>query len=184
MLELIFCIVVIVVRQFLQVIQWQYNFPRNVFSSIAERLLSTLAKCNRLNNIVPRGFPVVNRIREERHSFSYLSETYLCSWCKISSRNYRAGPSSRIREIPAVSSHRATVRVLSISRRADDSRLLPTGGCRPRAGCAGGLQSLPGTAALWTELRPRQGRGRLHDVRLSDTAALLSTAQRYCSGCN
>lgn len=31
---------------------------------------------------------------------------------------------------------------------------------------------MPGTAALRTELRPRQGRGRLFGVRLSDAAAL------------
>lgn len=64
---------------------------------------------------MPRGFLVVNRIREERHSFSYLPETYLCSWCKISSRNYRAGPSSRIREIPAVSSHRYRARFIYLA---------------------------------------------------------------------
>lgn len=103
--------------------------------------------------------------------------------CKISSRNYRAGRSSRIREIPAVvSSHRHRARFIS---RADVFRLLPSGG-RPRAGCAaGGLQSLPGTAALWTKLRPRQGRGRLHGVRLSDAAAaLLSADERHRPGCD
>lgn len=101
--------------------------------------------------------------------------------CKISSRNYRAGQSSRIREIPvAVLSHHYRARFIYL---ADDTRLLPSGG-RPRAGCAtGGLQSLPGTAALWTQLRPRQGRGRLHGVRLSDAAAaLLSADERHRPG--